>query len=208
MLPPRGGAGRALWPAAETGTSLLELLLMVAMVAAVSAIGLGGLRHARAERAGREAARLLMYQLQAVANDARLSATDMAVTLTQPVDGVAMFQVLEDGNGNGVRVAEVAAGVDHHVGGPRPAFTEGSARLAIAQPVPTTDQSGTLPAGSAPVRFGIAPYISFSPRRAGASGSIYVVGPNRAHYAIRVLGSTGRLRLLCLNDTAFTWENC
>ena len=194
--------------AGEAGRSLLELVFMVALAALVSSAGLGALRHQRAERAGREAARLLMHELQAVAYDARLSATDMAVVLEQPDTGHATFQVLTDGNGNGVKVADVAAGIDRPVGAARLAFAEGTARLAIARPVPTTDHSGTLAAGSAPVRFGIAPYISFSPRRTGSSGSIHIRGPEGSQYAIRVLGSTGRLRLLCLNATAFLWEGC
>lgn len=192
----------------ETGRSLLELLLMVALAALVSSAGLGALRHQRTERAGREAARLLMHELQAVAYDARLSATDMAVVLEQPETGHATLQVLTDGNGNGVKVADVAAGIDRPVGAARLAFAEGTARLAIARQVPTTDHGGMLTAGSAPVRFGIAPYISFSPRGTGSSGSIHISGPDGAPYAIRVLGSTGRLRLLCLNDQAFRWEGC
>lgn len=192
----------------ETGRSLLELVFMMALGALVSSAGLGAFRHQRAERAGREAARLLMHELQAVAYDARLSATDMAVVLEQPQPGHATLQVLRDGNGNGVKVAEVAAGIDRPVGAARLAFAEGTARLAIARPVPTTDHAGTLAAGSAPIRFGIAPYISFSPRRTGSSGSVYISGPEGAQYAIRVLGSTGRLRLLCLNERAFLWEGC
>lgn len=190
------------------GASLLEVLLVLALALGLGAGGLSALADARRERAGREAARLLMHELQAIAYRARFEGRALGVSLVQPADGDATMQVYADGNGNGVRVADVVSGVDAPLGPPRRAFADGSARLAIAHDVPTTDQSGILQAGEDPVRFGIAPYISFTPRRTGASGSVYVSGPAGQQYAIRVLGTTGRLRLLCVDLTLLQWHGC
>lgn len=191
-----------------SGTSVLEILVVMALGLAVIGGGVAALTGVREERAGREAARLLMHELQAVAYQARFEGRALAIRLSQPADSDAMLQVYADGNGNGVRVNDVMAGVDPPVGPPRRAFTEGRARLAIVHDVPTTDQQGVLSAGDAPVRFGVAPYIAFSPRRTGPSGSIYIAGPSGRQYAIRVLGTTGRLRLLCVDIPNWQWNGC
>lgn len=190
------------------GTGVLEMVVVLALGLALVFGGVSAVAGVGQERAGREAARLLMHELQTIAYQARFEGRALAVLLTQPADGEAMLQVYADGNGNGVRVKEVTAGVDPAVGPPRRAFPEGRARLAIVHDVPNTDQQGVLAAGEAPVRFGIAPYIAFSPRRTGTSGSIYIAGPSGLQYAIRVLGTTGRLRLLCVDIPNWHWNGC
>lgn len=192
----------------RAGVSLIEMVCVLALASAASVAGLAATRQVRAQRAGREASRLLMHELQNVGRQARSSGASHAVLLTQPVAGQATLRVFVDGNDNGVRVAEVNAGVDPAVGAPRLAFAEGRARLAILRSVPNTDHTETIAAGSTPVRFGIAPFISFSPRGTGPSGSIYIAGPDDEQYAIRVLGTTGRLRLLCLDQGRAQWRGC
>lgn len=192
----------------RAGVSLLEVVCVLAIALTGWTVTLAATRQIRAERAGREAARLLMRQLQSVGRQARISGATHAVLLSQTASAPAMLQVLADGNDNGVRAAEVASGVDAPVGAARLAFPEGSARLAIVRDIPNTDHTDTLAAGSAPVRFGIAPFISFSPRGTGPSGSIYMAGPDDRQYAIRVLGTTGRLRLLCLDALLMQWRGC
>ncbi len=203
------------WPRLQTssvtrsaaGFSMLEILIVAALVLGVGVSGLRALHDLRQRQAGREAARMLLHDLQQVARRARTTGTARGIRLTvgEPGDVLEEF---EDGNGNGVKVAEIAAGVDRAVAPPRPAFREGQARLAIVRTVPTTDQAGTLSAGEAPVRFGVSALIVFTPRRTASSGSIYVAGPDERQYAIRVLGTTQRWRLLCLDDRTATWEGC
>ncbi len=188
------------------GISVLELVVVLALTLVGSAIGLSAFRDIAAERGGREAARQLMHDLQAIAYAARRSGTTHAARLTTA--SPPTLEVFVDGNGNGVRAVDIAGGIDRPTGPPRHAFTQAPALLAIVRDVPTTDHGGTLAAGSAPVRFGVTPFISFSAHRTGTSGSIYVAGPTGAQYAIRVLGTTGRLRLLCLETRAMVWEGC
>ncbi len=190
------------------GSSLLEVLLVLALTLVVSGGLLGATRDLRAERAGREAARLLLHDLQQVARDARLRGQTLGVELVPLSLGPARFTVYADGNGNGIRVADVIAGIDAALGPARLAFREGQARLAVVTDVPSADGHGMIAEGAAPVRFGIAPYVSFSPRGTGPSGSIYVAGPAGAQYAIRVLGTTGRLRLSCFDKARHVWMGC
>ncbi len=150
---------------------------------------------------------MLMHDLQQLARRARTSGAAIGVRLTPDAMG-DVLEEFEDGNGNGVKNAEIAAGVDHATAPPRPVFRERGARLAIVNTIPTTDEAGTLSADDAPVRFGVSPLIVFTPRRTASSGSIYVAGPDDRQYAIRVLGTTQRWRLLCLDEQAFTWKEC
>lgn len=116
-------------------------------------------------------------------------------------------RVLADGNGNGVTTADVTAGFDAPYAGWTPVFREGVARLSIPRTIPDADGSGTLAAGSSPVRFGVMARVTFTPRGTGTAGSLYVAGRGDRVYAIRVLGSTQRVRLLCLS-AADEWEAC
>jgi hypothetical protein len=203
--PPPGPPGT--WRRAR-GVSLLDLLMALALMLMAAAGLMEATRQLRAERAGREAARLLLHDLQRIARHARLREQTLAVELRQPLDAPAMMTVYADGNGNGVRGTEIAAGIDAPLGAPRLAFRDGTATLAIVASVPSADGTGVVAAGSSPVRFGIAPYISFSPRGTGPSGSVYVAGPTGAQYAIRVLGTTGRLRLSCFQTHRHLWSAC
>lgn len=202
---------RRWWPRPSAGSTLgistLELLIVIALATLVGVTGLEALHGLRQRQAGREAARVLVHDLQDVARTARISGRARGVRLT-PRDTGAIWEEFEDGNGNGVKAAEILAGVDPPVGSARPAFREGRATLALVRDVPTTDHAGRLSAGEDPVRFGVSPLIVFTPRRTASSGSIYVAGPDDRQYAIRVLGTTQRWRLLCLDERSDLWEGC
>jgi len=191
----------------DAGVTLLEITLVLGLVVLVGASGVSMLRAMQAQRAGREAARTLLHDLQQVAQRARASGEARAVRFT--LEGASdTFVEFVDGNGNGIKLAEVEAGTDAPAGPPRLAFQEGRARLAIVRAVPSTDHATTLPAGASPVRFGVSPLVVFTPRRTGSSGSLYVAGPDGRQYAIRILGTTMRWRLLCLDEESETWAGC
>lgn len=191
----------------DTGTSVIEIVLVLALVLVVAAAGLEALRALKTRQAGQAAARVLLHDLQEVALRARTTGLARGVRLTMG-GGQALWEEFEDGNANGIRIAEIDAGIDPASGPPRPAFRNAGASLAIVKVVPTTDHAGVLAAGTPPVRFGVSPLIVFTPRRTASSGSLYVAGDDARQYAIRVLGTTQRWRLLCLDEQAFLWRGC
>ncbi len=186
------------------GVSLPELLIVLALTGIVSSAALHALGDLRDERAGREAARGVVADLRRVAQAARHARRALAIEF-QPGDDAA-WRVIADGNGNGVTMADVSAGIDVPEAW-TPVFREGRASLAITRAVPDTDGSGSIAAGSAPVRFGVMPRVIFTPRGTATAGSIFVAGRGNRMYAIRVLGSTQRVRLLCLSQVD-AWEAC
>jgi hypothetical protein len=177
---------------------------VLALAALVGANGLQALDAMRRERAGREAARGVASDLRALAQEARRLRRTVAVEFDLRTPG--RWRVVDDGNGNGVTSVEIEAGVDRA----RPwrdVVREGHAVLDVPRDVPAADGEGVVRAGSAAVSLGAAPRLTFTPRGTASSASIYLVGPSQAVYAVRVLGTTQRIRLTCLSD-AGAWEAC
>jgi prepilin-type N-terminal cleavage/methylation domain-containing protein len=187
------------------GASLPEVLIVLALVGMVSSAAWQALSDWRVARASREAARGMAADLRQVAQDARRQRRSLAIEfdLQEP----AQWRVLADGNGNGVTSADVTSGVDAPQSGWRLVFREGRARLAVTRDLPSADGTSTVIAGSAPVQLGAMTRVVFTPRGTATAASVYVTGEGDRAYAIRVLGSTQRIRLLCLSR-ADTWETC
>ncbi len=188
------------------GASLPELVLVLAVIGIVAGGAWQALSAFGAARSSREAARGVAADLRAIALDARRQRRSLAVDfdLGEP----SRWRVLADGNGNGVTSADVSAGIDPALTAWRPVLREGRARLAVMRDLPSADGAGTLPAGSSPVQLGVMSRLVFTPHGTATAGSIYLAGAGGGGaYAIRVLGSTQRIRLSCLsrNDV---WEPC
>jgi hypothetical protein len=114
------------------------------------------------------------------------------------------FAMFADGNYDGVRSADIAAGIDRQVSAwvrigdafPRTAF-------GIVPGVPDPDSGSSL-AGS-PLKLGGSNMLSFAPAGGATSGTVYVRGPAEQQYAVRLLGATGRCRLLRFDFSERRW---
>jgi hypothetical protein len=62
-----------------------------------------------------------------------------------------------------------------------------------------------LDAGSDPLRIGQTSLLSFSPTGSCTSGTIYVAAPAGPQLAIRIMGATGRTRVLRFDRGAGQW---
>ena len=189
----------------DRGASLIELLVAIGLA---SVVGLGAWRalaDLRDERAAREAARGVVADLRRIALDARRlgQAHGVEIDATAP----ARWRVLVDGNGNCITTADISSGIDPPITTWTWVFREGVARLAVERDLPAADDGGVIAAGSAPVRLGAVPRIVFTARGTSSAGSLYVAGAGGRAYAIRLLGTTQRVRLLCLG-AGDTWEVC
>ena len=187
----------------EAGSSLAETVLaafVVAILGAVSTPALIGHRDAL-HTAG--AAR----HMAALAQTARAEAMKRGVHVAlvfQPSTPDFRFAMFADGNHDGVRSADMAAGIDRQVSPwgrigdqfPRAVF-------GIAPGVTDPDSGATL-TGS-PLKLGGSSVLSFGPDGASTSGTIYLRGPADHQYAVRLLGSTGRSRLLRFVFRERTW---
>ncbi len=102
--------------------------------------------------------------------------------------------VVADGNGNGVRTAEIADGTD---------LLLGEVRLSDLFP-DVLFASGVDVAGE-PVPLGRSVLLSFAPAGTASTGSIYLRGRDGSRIAVRLLGVTGRTRVLRYDPGAGVW---
>jgi len=121
----------------------------------------------------------------------------------EAVDGDYQYAPYEDGNGNGVRTTEVRAGIDRPLGPfERLGDKFPGVRFELAPDAPDAD--GDMSTGADGVRIGSAQLLTMSADGTATSGTLYVRG-RKGQYAIRVLGVTGRTRMLQYSAGNRTW---
>jgi hypothetical protein len=99
--------------------------------------------------------------------------------------GEYVMQLFVDRNRNGVRTADIDAGIDVPLGPPESLGTSfPGVRIGLAAGL-----------GADPVKFGAGGLLSFSPLSTASSGSVFVLGKDGTQFAVRVLGGTARTRL-------------
>lgn len=186
------------------GYSLIELVFVMGLVATVSAMAVPHSLSALDDTRTVGAARYIAARLQRARTEAIARSASVGVKFTA-VGGHYVFGVYVDGNGNGVRTAEIASGVDAEIMGPeRLADQFPSVDFGTLPDLPPVDVGGTPPADD-PVRFGASNLASFSAQATATSGSLYIRG-QQAQYVVRVFGDTARTRILRFDSRARQWR--
>lgn len=188
--------------ASERGVSLLEVLLAVAMTMTAGALALALTASAIDEMRTAVAARYVAGRIGSVRIEAVRRATAVALRF-EAVDDDYMYAPYEDGNGNGVRTTEIRAGVDRPLGGFEKLGDKfPGVEFELIPGVPDADgETGT---GVDGVRIGSARLLTMSADGTATSGTLYIRG-RRAQYAVRILGVTGRTRMLQYLAGDRTW---
>lgn len=192
--------------ASARGVALIDLLPAMALAALVSATTIpvvaGALEHERA-RVGAHyvAARLMHAQLEALRRGA-------SVALKVDLGAAdATIQLFVDGNGNGVRTREIESGVDPPLG---PADSIGThargVTLRVNQRVLEPGGTLWLDPGSDPLRIGSTSLISCSPTGSLTSGTLYIGAVRGPQAAVRLTGTTGRVRVLGYDAAGARWR--
>ena len=188
-----------------TGYSLLELLFATGLMATVAGMALPVMLAGLDEMRTLGAVRYVSSRLQRTRMDAVARSANTAVRFIRTGETVT-FGVYADGNGDGVRSADILHGVDPVV------FPE--QRLSDLFPgvefgtlpdLPAVDASSAAP-GSDPIRVGSSDLLAFTPLGTSTSGSLYVLGPGRTQYVIRVFGATAKLRVVRFDVSRAQWE--
>ncbi len=187
----RAHGGAAGWSVAEA----LVVLALGGLALAASVPALTKLRQAGRGAAG---ARLLATQLQASRWQSVASHRGRGLDFRREGGGWVWY-VVEDGNGNGVRTAELRSGTDRVLSGPHRLqdFVAG-VRLGFphAGPFPEIPpKTGTIPDTDDPVKFGRSDLVGFSPRGDASSGTLYLTDGADALYAVVLFGPTARVRV-------------
>ncbi len=189
----------------DRGAALIDLVFACALAGVIAAIAVPAVHASRDRDAARVAARYLAHRLQMVRADALRRNACVAIRF-DPVD-IGRFGVYADADGDGVLQADIDRGIDHVVTNEvRLADLFASVAFRIPNDVPDPEAGTTLPANSDPLRLGPSNFLSFSPLGSATSGTLYLSAPTGPQMAIRIMGATGRMRVLWFDAASRQWH--
>lgn len=185
----------------DAGTSLVETLITVALVATVMTMAAPVVIQARDAQEGRQAAVYLAGQFRAARQQAVMTGRHTGFVFDR-IGDTWKFRRCEDRDGDGLLRADVSVGIDHCAEG---VWTIDAwyPRTAIDRAAAVPDLSGHFT--GAVVAFGTSGIASFSPLGSSSSGSVTVMTRGGRHYAVRVAGVTGRIRILRFASETGQW---
>ncbi len=198
----RACAGRSV---RASGFSLVEASVVLLLLGITATLSLPAMRTGLDRLQGVAAAR----HLAALAQSARVRAVMQSVHVGLRFEREGdryRYALYADGNGNGLRARDVRSGVDaplapfERIGDRFPGIA-----IGIAAGVSEISSGDALPAGADPVRFGASDTLTFTPLGTATSGTLYLHHRSGRQLAVRVLGATGRTRILEFREATGSW---
>jgi len=193
-------SGRA--AAGCAGFTLVEMLITLSVATTVVAIAMPIVSEGLDSQRTAAAARYVSGRVMNSRLDAIKRSADVALRFVPDVPDYTFTSYL-DGNGNGVRSADIRTGTD------RPLTTSEhlpdnfkDVRFGLMPGLPDAD--GLRTDSTDGVRIGIARILTMSPNGTATSGTLYIRG-RHAQYAVRVFGVTGRTRVLQYDTGQRKW---
>lgn len=121
-----------------------------------------------------------------------------------------VWWLVVDGNGNGLRTAEVRAGVDPIRSGPH-GLDDHLEHVALGFP-PRGGPFPQIPRGPGnisgtddPIQFGRSDLVSFTPGGSSSSGTLYVTDGQKGLFGVVLFGPTSKLRVWRYNPRERRW---
>ena len=189
----------------KTGYSLIELLFVMSATATASGIAIPPLLTALDEYRTAGAVRYISTRMQRTRMEAVKRSANVAMQFVQVGVGFS-YGTYIDGNGDGVRTEDIKNGIDRPLGTiERVPDNFSGVDFGVLPGLPAVE-SGTPPPGTDPIRLGSSNLLSYSPTGSSSSGSVYIVGRSKAQYVIRVMGDTGRTRVLRFDARTRQWK--
>ena len=187
---------------AGAGFTLIELLIATSVLALLTTLAVPPLRRQISQHRVRLAAAEIASALWTAQSGAVRHGVAIAVRFEahdSDVDGVAfVFALYADGDGDGVRTADLNTGTDPQIRRPARLLHVGAGvRFGFPEGLEPRGFTGTgrLDRLSDPVRFGRSDLASFSPIGTASPGSIFVTDGYHL-FAVRVYNRTGKVRIL------------
>jgi type II secretory pathway pseudopilin PulG len=189
-------------PGGAGGFTLLELMLALATATTVAALAVPLTQQSIDELRTAAAARYVAARIAAARVEALRQSRAVALRF-EPIGGDYTYAPYADGNWNGIRAADIRDNVDPAIG-PFERLSEKfpGVRFALTAGLPDADGAGGT--GSDGVRIGTARILTMSSDGTATSGTLYIRG-RRGQYAVRVLGVTGRTRVLQYRTGDHSW---
>lgn len=202
VLPDRNGMR------SKRGFGMVEALVVLALAGLGLAVALPAVANLRADGRCAAGARYMVGTFRQTRSRSIALRRYRGLYFHQQGDGW-VFSLVEDGNGNGLRTAEVRSGVDRVLEGPIRlqdrigTVYPGFPFPAVRQVPPATGWLNNL---DDPVKFGRSDIVSFSPLGRSSSGTLYLTDGVDRLYAVVLYGPSSRIRVLRYRRSDRRWE--
>jgi type II secretory pathway pseudopilin PulG len=190
---------------ASRGYSLLELLFAAALCITLGAAAAPQLLATVDDVRAAGAVRYVSTRLQQARMEAVVRSADVGIQFVQ-ISGSYAYIVYVDGNGNGVRTRDIERGLDRRIGSVErlPDHFAG-VDFGVQAGLPPVDAGSPAP-GIDPIKLGSSSILTFTALGTSSSGSLYVLGRRNSQYVIRILGETGKTRVLKFDSRVQRWN--
>ena len=189
----------------RNGYTLIELLTALALIGLFLGIGIPAFVTVQRRAALRTAAGQLRTIFHLTRARALSRGSNSGVKFFQ-AEGEWQYAIYDDGDGDGVRNDDIDRRVDRRVTLPRRALTESKAVTIglLRRPIKDPDGERLLPTAS-PVHFNRSAICSFTPLGESTPGTIYITDRAGELYAVRVFGTTAKIRTLRYDAGGRKW---
>ena len=180
----------------ERGHTLVEMVIVVAILVIFGTLSVPHIRAYSAEAHLLGAGHVFRGEFRKARSMAVTRGVNTALRFEAQAGGGWTLSTYADGNRNGVLSADIAAGVDRRVAGPRQLTTgAGDVRVGINPGTPAIAPDRGVLDPADPIQFGVSDMLSFSPIGTATPGTFYLAGAH-AQAAVRVTPGTSRVRLM------------
>ena len=191
----------------QRGFTLIEFLIVIAIVGLMVAVTLPSFGRMRRQAALKAAAAELRTQFRQTRSRAIAHNVNCGMKFLL-LGGQWHFAVYEDGDGDGVRNDDIKSGKDRLIARPRVVLPASNAVTIGLLDIAIKDPDGDLLApNKSPVVFNTSTICSFSPLGQSTPGTIYITDRGQDLYAVRVFGTTAKVRVLRYMRETGKWQS-
>ncbi len=182
----------------QSGNILIEIIVCLAIAAIIISASLPHMSRMAAKGKVRSATRCITALYRQARWEAVAKGRSVGIEFRRENE-IYVFRKYEDGNGNGIRRADIASGVDILSEGPQQLKNRfGNIDFSILQGQPIRKippGSGSIESIDDPIKLGISNIASFSPRGDSSSGTVYISDGKQTMMAVVLFGPTVRIRV-------------
>ncbi len=195
---------------AAAGFTLTEVILSVALVGIVTSAMLPIAARVRSTAMTAAGARQMAVTLHALRWKSVALGRSHGLLFARDTAGWIWYAVA-DGNGNGLRTAEVLDGRDPTLSGPhRLEDTVSGVTLGfpVPRPIPRIPpRQGPIDDLDDPIQIGNTDLLAFGPLGTASSGTLYVTDRYRRLYAVVLFGKTARITVWRYDTKSGQWTH-